>query len=189
MKIYINLAGVFFIGSMIKRAFLYQFLIFFAVFRLLEAFRFHKDFQTKLFELFESLHLNKKILNHLPKDTEILYKVFLITLIVLSSFSILGIKFFQFISGLACFFIGFLYHNPIQDFKQLLKLKEKITVDNIQNYLPSIDFIIFVCIGFGMIAHSFKSTTKNKKPEDIPSKPKNVNIEMPIVKEKKKKKE
>ena len=178
-----------FIGSMIKRAFLYQFLIFFAVFRLLEAYRFHRDFQTKLLELVESLHLNKKILNYQPKDTEIAYKSFLITLIVLSSFSILGIKFFQFISGLACFFIGFLYHNPIQDFKQLLKLKEKITVDNIQNYLPSIDFIIFVCIGFGMIAHSFKSTIKTKKPEDIPSKPKNVNIEMPIVKEKKKKKE
>ena len=177
-----------FIGSMIKRAFLYQFLIFFAVFRLLEAYRFHRDFQTKLLELVESLHLNKKILKYQPKNTEITYKGFLITLIVLSSFSILGIKCFQFISGLACFFIGLLYYNPIQEFKQLLKLKEKITIDNFQNYLPSIDFIIFVCIGFGMIAHSFKSTIKIKKPDDNSEKQKEVNIELPHIRDNKKKK-
>jgi hypothetical protein len=157
------------IGSMIKRAFLYQFLIFFAVFRLLEAFRFHKDFQTKLFELFESLHLNKKILNHLPKDTEILYKVFLITLIVLSSFSILGIKFFQFITGLFCILNGFIYHNPIQHFKDFNKTFE-LSFEFLNDFLPSFQFLIFFGLGCAMIKNSFYYNDKNIYDDKISNK-------------------
>ena len=148
-------------GSCIKRAFLYQTLIFFSVLRLLQAFRFHRDFQTRLSQLFKLLHLSQTLLSFLPSNTELVYKIFLITLKVLASLSILGIKFFQFISGLSCIFIAFLYCSPIKDITQLCNLKNKVVNDNLENYLPSLEFLVFASVDLGMIAHCFKCSGKN----------------------------
>ena len=180
--------------NIIKRIFLYQFLISFSLLRLPEAFRYYKDFQKKLKILVKSLNLNPSILEYQFQDKEIDYKIFLISLIVLSCFSILNIKFFQFLTGIMCIIVGLIYHNPIDELKELFTSKEKITIDNFQNYLPSLDFIIFLCIGLGMIAHSFQYSIKKnikEKDKEIPN-PKEQNIEIPEIKnknEKKKKKE
>ena len=157
----------------IKRTFLYQFLIFFSIFRLSDTYQYSDDFQRKLIFLFKQLHLSPKILPNQMQDKEFLYLSFLILLIVISVLSILGIKFFQFICGLCCFFIAFMYYNPSKDL--FLQLKEKISNDNLENNLPSINFIICICIGFAMIANCF-----SEKFED--------NIGKKLFKKKRKKK-
>ena len=89
-----------------------------------------------------------------------------------------------------CIIVGLIYHNPIDELKELFKSKEKITIDNFQNYLPSLDFIIFLCIGLGMIAHSFQYSIKKnikEKDKEIPN-PKEQNIEINEIKNKKEKK-
>ena len=167
-----------FIGSCIKRAFLYQILIFFAVLRLLQAFRFHRDFKTRLSQLLKLLHLPQTLLSFQPKNSELVYKIFLITLIVLASLSILGIKFFQFISGLCCIFIAFLYYSPIKDITQLSNLKNKVVNDNLENYLPSLDFMVFASVGLGMIAHCFKCSGKKcDKKKEIKNDEINIELE------------
>ena len=150
----------YYIGNCIKRAILYQFLIFFAIFRLNNAYRFYRDFQNKLSDLVSSLHLNPSILNHQPRNKELVYKFYLISLIVISSFSILGIKLFQFFSGILCILTGLIYHNPIRHFTELLAKNEKLTIEKLQEYFPSMDFIIFFSIGLAMLAHSFKTEDK-----------------------------
>ena len=150
----------------IKRTFLYQFLIFFSIFRLSDTYQYSDDFQRKLIFLFKQLHLSPKILKYQMQDKERIYIIFLYQLIIISILSILNIKFFQFICGLCCFFIAFMYYNPSKDL--FLQLKEKISNDNLENNLPSINFIICICIGFAMIANCFseKLTKDNfeKKP-------------------------
>ena len=195
----------------IKRIFLYQFLIFFSLLRYTEKYQNSDEFLKKLRFLFRQLHLSPKILPNQMQDKEFLYLSFLILLIVISVLSILGIKFFQFICGLFCFFIAFIYYNPSNDF--FLNLKEKISNDTLENNLPSINFLICICIGFAMIANCFsekltkdnfekkpikkkeekKVEEKNKEKEEV--KPKveekkapEVNIEKKEEKKKKKKK-
>ena len=83
-----------------KRVFLYQALIIFAVFRLLKAFKFYRDFERRTIEMVTLFHLPESVVFWKDVDTpakEWIYKGFLIGLIVLSSFSILGVKFFQFL--------------------------------------------------------------------------------------------
>ena len=150
----------YYIGNCIKRAILYQFLIFFAIFRLNKAYRFYRDFQNKLSDLVSSLHLNSSILDKQPRNKEFVYKFYLISLIVISGFSILGFKFFQFFSGILCILTGLIYHNPIRHFTELLAKNEKLTIEKLQEYFPSMDFIIFFSIGLAMLAHSFKSEDK-----------------------------
>jgi hypothetical protein len=147
-------------GNCLKRAILYQFLIFFAIFRLNKAYRFYRDFQNKLSDLVSSLHLNSSILDKQPRNKELVYKCYLISLIVISSFSILGFKFFQFFSGILCILTGLIYHNPIRHFTELLAKNEKLTIEKLQEYFPSMEFIIFFSIGLAMLAHSFKTEDK-----------------------------
>lgn len=153
--------------SCIKRAFLYQFMIAFSVLRLLDAFRFHRDFINRLNELVTSLHMNPAMLDVLPKDTEMIYKAFLITIIVLASLSILGIRFFQFISGLACIKIAFIYFNPITEFKGK-------TIVTQADYFPSFPCLLFITIGFGMLVNGF-CCSSCEKASNVD---KNIEIEM-----------
>ena len=151
-------------GNCLKRAILYQFLIFFAIFRLNKAYRFYRDFQNKLSDLISSLHLNQRILKYQPKNKEISYKIYLILLIIFPSFSILGFKFFQFFSGLLCILTGLIYHNPLRQINELLAKNEKFNIEKLQDYLPSIEFILFFSIGLAMITHSLKKDNyENKK--------------------------
>ena len=148
-------------GNCLKRAILYQFLIFFAIFRWNKAYRFYRDFQNKLSDLVSSLHLNSSILDKQPRNKELVYKCYLISLIVISSFSILGFKFFQFFSGILCILTGLIYHNPIRHFTELLAKNEKLTIEKLQEYFPSMEFIIFFSLGLAMLAHSFKTEDKH----------------------------
>ena len=88
---------------------------------------------------------------------EWIYKGFLISLIVLSSLSILGVKFFQFLTGIASILVGFLYFNPIEQLKGAKK--------TVQDYLPKMEFILYFSLGLAMIAQSFKRCCCCKKEE------------------------
>lgn len=174
-----------YIINCIKRAFLYQFMIAFSVFRLLDAYKFHTDFLKKLNELVTSLHLNPIMLKVLPDNTEILYKGFLITIIVLAALSILGIRFFQFIAGLACIIIAFIYHNPITEFRGKI-------IETQADYFPSFTCLLFISLGLGIIANAFscsnceKISEVNKKTE-MEMADQNLREEKPISDKKKKK--
>ena len=132
-----------YIKNCIIRTTLYQFLIFFSISRLLQSHRFYRDFQNKLSDLISSLHLNQRILKYQPKNKEISYKIYLILLIIFPSFSILGFKFFQFFSGLLCILTGLIYHNPLRQINELLAKNEKFNIEKLQDYFPSIEFILF----------------------------------------------
>ena len=150
-----------------KRVFLYQALIIFAVFRLLKAFKFYRDFERKTIEMVTLFHLPESVVFWKDVDTpakEWIYKGFLIGLIVLSSFSILGVKFFQFLAGIFSIIIGFLYYNPIKYYKE----KE---IKTTQDYFPQ--FILYATLGLGMITQSFQRCCCQKAQEE-----KDVKIEL-----------
>ena len=153
-----------------KRVFLYQALIIFAVFRLLKAFKFYRDFERRTIEMVTLFHLPESVVFWKDVDTpakEWIYKGFLIGLIVLSSFSILGVKFFQFLAGIFSIIIGFLYYNPIKYYKE----KE---IKTTQDYFPQFEFILYATLGLGMIAQSFQRCCCQKAQEE-----KDVKIELP----------
>ncbi len=177
----------------IKRVFLYQFLIFFSILKFSDTYQYSDDFHKNLRFFFKQLHLSPKILQNQVDKKETIYIIFLIILIVISILSIFGIKFVQFICGLSCFFIAFIYYNPSKDY--FLNLKEKISNDNLENNLPSINFIICICIGFAMIANCFseelnkdnfeKKPIQKKEEKKIDEKIKEKEDVKPKVEEKK----
>lgn len=151
-----------------KRVFLYQALIIFAVFRLLKAFKFYRDFERKTVEMVTLFGLPENLVFWREVDTpakEWIYKGFLIGLIVLSSLSILGVKFFQFLSGIASIIIGFLYYNPIKYYKEK-------PIKTPKDYFPQFEFILYATLGLGMIAQSFhycccKAVQKEKEEKEV----------------------
>ena len=160
-----------YIGRTIKRAFLYQALIIFAVYRLLNAYRFFRDFERKTIAMIKSFGLPETIVRWKNVDTltkEWIYKGFLISLIVLSSLSILGIRFFQFLTGIASILVGFLYFNPIEQLKGEKK--------NVQDYLPKMEFILYFTLGLAMIAHSFKRCCCCCKKEEVKAEEKEIEM-------------
>ena len=113
--------------NFIKRSFLYQILIIIAALKLRNAFRYNREFVQRIGEFLASINISEDWLNYLPKNKEYTHKGFLIALIVFASFSILSIRFlnfFKILSGIGCLLLGFLYHNPIPKFKQVLAKKE-----------------------------------------------------------------
>lgn len=152
-----------------KRVFLYQALIIFAVFRLLKAFKFYRDFERKTVEMVTLFGLSENVVFWRDVDTpakEWIYKGFLIGLIVLSSLSILGVKFFQFLSGVASIMIGFLYYNPIKYYKEK-------QIKTAKDYFPQLEFILYATLGLGMIAQAFqcccccKGVQKEKAEKEV----------------------
>ena len=155
-----------FIFDIFKRSFLYQYLLLFSILRLTEAFRFHHDFYFRLFNLLKRNGISPNFLKSI--DTEILYKTFLITIIVLSSLSILGMKIFIILTGFMSILIGFLYFYPENKVPFNLKsLKEEF----------SIQFLLFITLGFGIIsiafnlneseyAKPFEKTKENKETKE-----------------------
>ena len=170
-----------YIGRIIKRAFLYQALIIFAVYRLLIAYRFYRDFERKTIAMVKSFGLPETIVRWKNVETltkEWIYKGFLISLIVLSSLSILGIRFFQFFAGIASILVGFLYFNPIEQLKGEKK--------NVQDYLPKMEFILYFTLGLAMIAHSFKRCCCCCKKEEVKAEEKKIEMSAKTGEKKKK---
>ena len=157
--------------NFIKRSFLYQILIIIATLKLRNAFRYNKAFIQRIADFLKSVNLPEGWVNYLPKNKEYTHKGFLITLIVLASFSILNLGFFKLLSAIGCILLAFLYHNPIPNIKNLISQKVPCTWATFEQNLPEMEFIIYICLAFAMLANTFSATTcdidkKDKKEEE-----------------------
>ena len=179
--------------NFIKRSFLYQILIIIATLKLRNAFRYNKAFVQRIADFLKSVNLPEEWVNYLPKNKEYTHKGFLITLIVLASFSILNIGFFKLLSAIGCILLAFLYHNPIPNIKNLISQKVPCTWATFEQNLPEMEFIIYICLAFAMLANTFSATTcdidKKDKKEEEKINPPTVEEIKEIPKSKKEKKE
>ena len=179
--------------NFIKRSFLYQILIIIATLKLRNAFRYNKAFVQRIADFLNSVNLPEEWVNYLPKNKEYTHKGFLITLIVLASFSILNIGFFKLLSAIGCILLAFLYHNPIPNIKNLISQKVPCTWATFEQNLPEMEFIIYICLAFAMLANTFSATTcdidKKDKKEEEKINPPTVEEIKEIPKSKKEKKE
>ena len=179
--------------NFIKRSFLYQILIIIATLKLRNAFRYNKAFVQRIADFLNSVNLPEGWVNYLPKNKEYTHKGFLITLIVLASFSILNIGFFKLLSAIGCILLAFLYHNPIPNIKNLISQKVPCTWATFEQNLPEMEFIIYICLAFAMLANTFSATTcdidKKDKKEEEKINPPTVEEIKEIPKSKKEKKE
>ena len=179
--------------NFIKRSFLYQILIIIATLKLRNAFRYNKAFIQRIADFLKSVNLPEGWVNYLPKNKEYTHKGFLITLIVLASFSILNLGFFKLLSAIGCILLAFLYHNPIPNIKNLISQKVPCTWATFEQNLPEMEFIIYICLAFAMLANTFSSTTcdidKKDKKEEEKINPPTVEENKEAPKSKKEKKE
>ena len=165
-----------YICNVFKRAFLYQVLIIVAVLKLLRAFRFNRDFYDRISTLIQSVGIKQDLMKYLPKNKELLYKGFLIYLIVIASFSILGVKFFQFFSGVSCILVGLLYFNPIIFYQKVKNEGVVLSKETLEQFLPDLEFCIILCLGLAMIANSCKlcvcevKKVEEEKQEEVETK-------------------
>jgi hypothetical protein len=155
------------ICNFFKRTVLYQVLIIIAALKLKNAFRYNKEFVERIKDFLSSINLPENLVNYLPDNKEYTHKGFLITLIVLASFSILGVNFFKFLSVIGCLLLAFLYHNPIYKIKELFAKKVVFNYDTILQNLPDLEFVLYVCIALAMFGNAFKvSTCPTDKDKD-----------------------
>jgi len=179
--------------NFIKRSFLYQILIIIATLKLRNAFRYNKAFIQRIADFLKSVNLPEGWVNYLPKNKEYTHKGFLITLIVLASFSILNLGFFKLLSAIGCILLAFLYHNPIPNIKNLISQKVPCTWATFEQNLPEMEFIIYICLAFAMLANTFSATTcdidKKDKKEEEKINPPTVEENKEAPKSKKEKKE
>ena len=156
------------ICNFFKRTILYQILIIIAALKLKNAFRYNKEFVNRIRSFLESIKLPETLVSYLPKNNEWTHKGFLITLIVLASFSMLGLNFFKILSGIGCILLAFLYHNPIPKFKELFKSKISFNVETFEQNLPELEFILYICIAFAMFGNAFGQNVceKDKNNKD-----------------------
>ena len=166
--------------NFIKRSFLYQILIIIATLKLRNAFRYNKAFVQRIADFLYSVNLPERWVEYLPKNKEYTHKGFLITLIVLASFSILNLGFFKILSAIGCILLAFLYHNPIPNIKNLISQKVPCTWATFEQNLPEMEFIIYICLAFAMLANTFSPTTCDKDKKDTKEEEK---INPPIVEE------
>ena len=169
--------------NFIKRSFLYQILIIISSLKLKDAWRYNKAFVQRIVDLLASINLSEKWANYLPKNKEYTHKGFLITLIVLASFSILNLSFFKVLSAIGCILLAFIYHNPIPNIKNLIAKKEPCTWTTFEQNLPEMEFIIYICLAFGMLANAFSCSTCSLDKEKEKEEKKEEEKEIAIIKE------
>ena len=169
--------------NFIKRSFLYQILIIISSLKLKDAWRYNKAFVQRIVDLLASINLSEKWANYLPKNKESTHKGFLITLIVLASFSILNLSFFKVLSAIGCILLAFIYHNPIPNIKNLIAKKEPCTWTTFEQNLPEMEFIIYICLAFGMLANAFSCSTCSLDKEKEKEEKKEEEKEIAIIKE------
>ena len=141
--------------NFLKKSFLYQILIIIAALKLKNAFRYNREFVGRISSFLSSINLPEKLVDYLPKNNEYTHKGFLIFIIVSASFSILGINFFKIISGICCILLAFLYHNPILKYKELSGQKLALNLETLEQNLPDLEFILYICIAFAMFGNAF----------------------------------
>ena len=151
--------------------------------KLKDVWRTNKAFVQRIFDLLASINLSEKWANYLPKNKEYTHKGFLITLIVLASFSILNLSFFKVLSAIGCILLAFIYHNPIPNIKNLIAKKEPCTWTTFEQNLPEMEFIIYICLAFGMLANAFSCSTCSLDKEKEKEEKKEEEKEIPIIKE------
>ena len=166
-----------------KRSFLYQILIIISSLKLKDAWRYNKAFVQRIVDLLASANLPEKWANYLPKNKEYTHKGFLITLIVLASFSILNLSFFKVLSAIGCILLAFIYHNPIPNIKNLIAKKGPCTWTTFEQNLPEMEFIIYICLAFGMLANAFSCSTCSLDKEKEKEEKKEEEKEIAIIKE------
>ena len=169
--------------NFIKRSFLYQILIIISSLKLKDAWRYNKAFVQRIVDLLASINLSEKWANYLPKNKEYTHKGFLITLIVLASFSILNLSFFKVLSAIGCILLAVIYHNPIPNIKNLIAKKEPCTWTTFEQNLPEMEFIIYICLAFGMLANAFACSTCSLDKEKEKEEKKEEEKEIHIIKE------
>ena len=169
--------------NFIKRSFLYQILIIISSLKLKDAWRYNKAFVQRIVDLLASINLSEKWANYLPKNKEYTHKGFLISLIVLASFSILNLSFFKVLSAIGCILLAFIYHNPIPNIKNLIAKKEPCTWTTFEQNLPEMEFIIYICLAFGMLANAFSCSTCSLDKEKEKEEKKEEEKEIAIIKE------
>ena len=169
--------------NFIKRSFLYQILIIISSLKLKDAWRYNKVFVQRIVDLLASINLSEKWANYLPKNKEYTHKGFLITLIVLASFSILNLSFFKVLSAIGCILLAFIYHNPIPNIKNIIAKKEPCTWTAFEQNLPEMEFIIYICLAFGMLANAFSCSTCSLDKEKEKEEKKEEEKEIAIIKE------
>ena len=176
--------------NFLKRTFLYQILIIIAALKLKNAFRYNKLFIERIEDFLSSINLPENWVDYLPKNKEYTHKGFLITLIVLASFSMLGVNFFKFLSGIGCLLLAFLYHNPIFKIKKAFGKKLPLNFDTLVQNLPDLEFVLYICIAFAMFGNAFETKVCPKdKDKDKEDKEKDLMENQPETKEKGHKKE
>ena len=166
------------ICNFFKRTILYQILIIIAALKLKNAFRYNKEFVNRIRSFLESIKLPETLVSYLPKNNEWTHKGFLITLIVLASFSMLGINFFKILSGIGCILLAFLYHNPIPKFKELFKNKLSFNIETLEQNLPELEFILYICIAFAMFGNAFGQNVCEKDKSNGKDKEKTIEEEL-----------
>ena len=169
--------------NFIKRSFLYQILIIISSLKLKDAWRYNKAFVQRIVDLLSSANLPEKWANYLPKNKEYTHKGFLITLIVLASFSILNLSFFKVLSAIGCILLAFIYHNPIPNIKNLIAKKEPCTWTTFEQNLPEMEFIIYICLAFGMLANAFSCSTCSLDKDKEKEKEEKKEEEVTLIKE------
>ena len=99
-----------------------------------------------------------------------MHKGFLIAIIVFASFSMLGVNFFKILSGISCLLLAFLYHNPIIKLKEAFSKKVVFNYEFIEENLPDLEFILYICIAFAMFVNacSQEECPKEKDKDENP---------------------
>lgn len=158
-----------YIKNCLKRTILFQFPIVYGIFKMPSAWQMHKQFGELIKKFFISLNLNMKLYKKLPKNKEWVYKSYLILLIVVGAFSILGSSVFQFLCGLLMVFSAFLLYNPFLKCKELKEQNIPFDCNNMLKFLPDLEFLLFLCVGFCMLGVCFKPAEEicEEKEEEI----------------------
>ena len=143
--------------NLVKRILLYQILIYFSLTKFDNNIIIsQKDFFNKLYILLTDLGFSNISILNIPEDDDIIFRIILITILTISLLSILNFNLMQFMSGLICILIGFIYYNP---FIKINELNTKIIIINLFNidyFIPSLDLLIYICAGIAMIYESIK---------------------------------
>jgi hypothetical protein len=70
----------------------------------------------------------------------------------------LGVNFFKILSGISCLLLAFLYHNPILKLKEVFSKKVEFNLEVLEENLPDLEFILYVCIAFAMFVNACSPT-------------------------------
>lgn len=134
------------------RFILYMFLLIFAYVNYSDLPKYTLEFQEKIEEFSKLSNIHNQ--TYFPDDLEELEPIFTKILIIVSGMAflaILGVKVFQFFSGLIVILLANLYYHPFRP----AEVGPGEHYDTLNQRFPWIDTLLISLGGVGMIAHSF----------------------------------